>query len=340
MKVLLKRDMNQTLEVAHIDEPQVRAGAVKIKIAVSGICGTDIHILKNEYLHFPPSILGHEYAGEIVEIGEGVQGFEVGDRVTSLTTAITCDTCEYCLHDRRQLCANRRNLGTHVQGAFAEYLVMDSKLVIKVPDNVSLDEAALTEPLACTVHGMLESASVLAGDVVLISGPGSVGLFASQIAKAQGAVVIVCGTSKDKDKLLLAKELGADYSVNVEKEDLKAVINQITSGDGVDLAVECAGVQASAAQCLSAVKKRGRYHQMGIFSKPIQFNMDELLFHEAVLTSSWGNTKYGFIRGLKLVSQGLVKIRPLISAKLPMEDWKKGFDMVASGEAVKVLLYP
>jgi L-iditol 2-dehydrogenase len=274
-----------------------------------------------------------------VEIGEGVEGFGIGDRVTSLTTAITCDACDYCLHDRRQLCVGRRNLGTHVQGAFAEYIVIDYKLVHKIPDNLSFDEASTTEPLACAVHGILETTSVVAGDYVLISGPGTVGLFATQLAKAAGGKVIVCGTAADKGKLKIAKDIGADYTVDVENEDLQKTIQEVTDGEGVHLYVECAGAASSAAQCLSAVRKMGRYHQMGIFSKVISFDLDMMLMKELLVTSSWGNTAYGFKRGLELLGNGQVQAKPLIGAKLPIEDWKKGFEMVENKEAIKVLLY-
>ena len=339
MKALLKKDLQQKLEVVEIDEPKVRPNTVKIRVKATGICGTDLHILKNEYKHFPPNVLGHEYAGEIVEVGEGVRDFSVGERVTSLTTAVTCERCDYCIAGLRLLCKERQNLGTHLQGAFAEYVVIDNKLVHKIPDNVSFDEAALTEPLACDVHGLMEMSRIMAGDVVLVSGPGSVGLLAQQIVKAEGGIAVVCGTTKDEKKLALARELGADAVVNVEKANLKDVIMTLTNGEGVDMGVECAGVEGSAKQCLDLIKSRGKYHQLGIFSKPIQFDLDKALFHEIVITSSFGHTHFGFKKGLELMGAGKIKTKPLITAKLPLEEWKKGFDMMENKEGIKILLY-
>jgi L-iditol 2-dehydrogenase len=213
-------------------------------------------------------------------------------------------------------------------------------LVHKIPENLGFEEAALIEPLACAVHGVQETTRITAGDTVLVSGPGAVGLFVSQLAAADGGTVIVCGTSVDEEKLKIASNLGAAYTVNVEKDNLQEKILEVTKGEGVHLAIECAGVEASAEQCLKAVRKGGRYHQMGIFGKSIRFDMDQALFREMSLTSSWGNTDYGFRRGLELLASGKVRATPMITAKLPLEEWKKGFDMVENKTGIKVLLYP
>src|SRR5438067_1258567 len=169
------------IEVRDIAEPATPPGHVKIAVKAAGICGTDLHIYYDEYRSFPPVVLGHEVCGEIAEVGSGVERVRVGDRVTSETYASTCGSCRYCREGRVNLCPERRSIGSGANGGFAKYLVVPEHNIHLLPDNVSFEEGALSEPLACVIHSVLERSQVTPGDIAVITGPGAMGLLTLQV---------------------------------------------------------------------------------------------------------------------------------------------------------------
>lgn len=340
MKALRKIDASSSLCLQDIPEPVPGPGEVKIEVKAAGICGTDLHILRNEYKHTLPVVLGHEYSGIVAAVGERVQTCRVGERVVSLTAAVTCGHCEHCLSGIPMLCAERKSIGSGVDGAFAKYLVVQERLIKKIPGSVSLDAAALTEPLACVVHGLLEMGQIRAGDVALISGPGVIGLLSLQLARASGARVVVCGTPGDRGRLEIARSLGASEAVDVSAGDLAECIRRLTGGRGADVAIECSGAEKSAAQCLQLLRKRGRYMQMGLFGKPVAVDLDLLTYKEIQHSCSFASTHSSFEAALRLMDCGLVDPLPLVSARLPLESWQEGFRIMESKEGLKVLFYP
>src|SRR6476620_5592600 len=179
------------IELRDVPEPRAGAGQVVIEVDSAGICGTDLHIYLDEFETRPPVTIGHELAGRIVELGKGVDGWQVGDEVTTETYFSTCGDCPDCRRGRRNLCAHRRSIGSKENGAFAQYLLTPSSNLHRVPEGLDLESAALTEPLACVVHGVLQTAGVRAGEVVVVTGPGPIGLLAMQLAKVAGATVVM-----------------------------------------------------------------------------------------------------------------------------------------------------
>jgi len=238
------------------------------------------------------------------------------------------------------LCDRRLSLGSGVNGAFARCLTVDAGLALKLPDAVNLDAATLTEPLACAVNGVVESAGVSAGDVVLISGPGTIGLLAAQVAKAEGGTVVICGTGRDLERLDLARQLGIDFTVNIEDEDLSKTVSDLSGGYGADVVLECAGSEASADTCLKLVRKRGKYIQMGLYGRKIYFDLDQLVYKEIKLSSVFGTTRPAWKRALRLLERGLVQTLPLVTARLPLERWREGFESLEQKKGVKTLLFP
>jgi L-iditol 2-dehydrogenase len=258
----------------------------------------------------------------------------------SLTAAVTCGTCEHCLAGVPMLCAERKSIGSGVNGAFARYLVVPGRLIKKIPDPVSFDGAALTEPLACVVHGIMERARIDAGDVVLVTGPGVIGLLALQVARAAGARVVVSGAGGDRARLDVARKLGASEVIDVTQDDISRCIRDLTRGRGVDAAIECAGVSATAAACLENLRKRGRWIQMALFGKPVSVDLDALTFKEIHYSCSYASTHSSFSTALRLLGEGMVDTEPLISARLPLERWEEGFDLMESRQGIKVLFHP
>jgi L-iditol 2-dehydrogenase len=329
------------IEVQDVPEPSAGPDQVVIKVDSAGICGTDLHIYLDEFETRPPVTIGHEVAGRIVEVGRDVTGWKEGDRVTTETYFYTCGQCGNCRRGRRNLCLQRRSIGSKEDGAFAEFLVTPASNVIRVPDELDLEAAALTEPLACTVHGVLQTAGVRAGDNVVIAGPGPIGLLALQLAKVAGASVIMIGTNQDLERLRLAKELGSDHVINVQEvSNIVVCVTDIFSGNGADVVVECSGAPA-AAKTLTDVASRGaRFCQMGLYGKAIPFDQDAVCYKELVVTGTNASVTPAWTRALKLLSERKVDARRLISHRFGIADWDKALEIMKSKQGVKIILKP
>jgi len=341
MKGLMKTSTGAgNVEIRELPDPEPGPGEVLIEIKAAGICGTDIHIWKDEYRSVPPMVMGHEGSGVVVALGDGVEGLAVGDRVTSETFARFCGSCFFCKRGRPNLCPERRSIGTHVNGVFARYLVIRASAVHPLPEGVSFEAGALSEPLACCVHGILERTPVTAGDWVLISGPGTIGLLSLQLVKADGGKAIVLGTDKDRERLALAKRLGADETINVQAQDPLPLVQELTGGLGADLAIECAGVAASFDQCLKLIRKGGRISQGGLFGKPISSDLELIAMKELAVFGFFSHVPSAWDRALRLMAEGKVLTEPLISHRLPLNEWQRGFSLMEQGEGLKILLLP
>jgi L-iditol 2-dehydrogenase len=330
------------LEIRQVSVPEPGPGEVTIKVEAAGICGSDLHIYHWD-INFPmrpPMIIGHEFSGSISDIGIEVAGWQVGDRVTSMTTAINCGRCRYCLTGFDNLCPERKTLGYWVDGAFAEYVKVGAHRVHRLPANVEFVEGALTEPLACCVHGVQELTGICAGDQVVISGPGTVGLLALQIAKAEGGRIVVTGTAKDQSRLALAKTLGADETVNINGKNAVDYIRSLSDGAGADVVLECSGVPAAAVLGLELVKKQGKYTQIGLFGRPFPVDFEKIAYKEIQVTGSLSQHWVSWNRALLLMAEGKVRLKPLISDIMPLTEWKIAFEKFEAREGVKIVLDP
>lgn len=341
MKALLKKAVGEhTLHYEEVPEPVTGDDEVKIKVHATGICGSDIHIMKDEYPSKPPVIMGHEYSGTVHEIGRNVTALKKGDKVVSITAIVSCGKCRYCREGLLILCDKRLSIGSGVNGAFAEYLTVPAKYVYKIPANVTMDEAALMEPLACVVRGVIERSSVRAGDYVYVSGPGIIGQLTAQVAAACGGNVIVAGTASDIKRLELAQKCGAIATITVDTEDVLELIRRLTQGRGVDVAFECAGAERSADNCLNVLKKTGIFGQVGLYGKKIVFDMDLALMKEVRITNSYASEPTSWERALDLLSHKQINLNPLIGDKFQLKDWKTAFEKVENKEGFKVFLTP
>lgn len=327
--------------IRSIEEPNPPAGHVKLKVVAAGICGTDLHIYLDEFKTKPPVVLGHELAGEVVAVGDGVTQVDVGTRATTETYFKTCGECRYCRHGHPNLCPQRQSIGSGVNGGFTRYVIVPADNIHPLPAHVDLEAGALTEPLACVVHGVLTQPSVQPGDVAVIAGPGAIGLLTLQVVKAAGAAVVVLGTDTDTDRLQLARELGADYTLNVQQEDAADLIAQITpEGMGADVVYECSGAGAAAQSLLQLVRRQGRYVQIGLFGKSIGWDLDQVCYKELLVTGSNASVRPAWDRALKLIADGTVNTKALITHRYPIHQWETAFDVFQQRGAVKILLTP
>lgn len=344
MKALVKKTKGiGQIELLEYPVPRVKEGYVLLRIAAAGICGSDLKIYNDDHPYFPPVILGHEFSGEIVDVSPGVKGWEKGDRVVSEVHGVVCEHCRFCLSGERHVCPSKRALGWGIDGGFAEYVAVPAWLLHRIPEGVSYEEAALMEPMAVAVHGILERAKVEPEDFVVVLGCGPLGLLALQMARSEGASkVFITGVNLDeKLRLRVAEKLGADRTINAQKEDPVSLVKESTGGIGADLVIELSGSPTAISQGLRMVRTHGRFLAIGIPIeqevsipwKEIIFKAPSVIFHFSSCYSSWE-------RGLSLLERKKVDVKCLISKILPLKDWEDGFHLAKSGEAIKVLFKP
>lgn len=340
MKALVKyAHESGCVELRDVAKPEPQANQLRVKILAAGICGTDIHIVKNEFRHDPPVILGHEWTGFVDAVGKDVVGFKEGDRVVSLTTYHICGHCRFCRSGLYMLCDERRSIGSRANGAMAEYMVFPADKVYKIPDTITYGkELAICEPLACCVRNALEITPIQSGDVCFISGPGAMGQLTLQCAKLKGAFVIMSGLPKDRDRLDLAKKLGADVIID-NPEAVVDIVEQYSPG-GADVVFECTGAAPSYMTCFNVMRKRGVYSQIGLAGRPVNFPFDKLMSKEGVIYTNCAQMPSSWDLMLKLMEQGYFNLSPLISATYSLDDWRPAFDGVIAGEGYKTLLMP
>ena len=330
------------MEIRDVPVPVPMPGQVLIEVREAGICGSDLHIYHSDIAIplRPPVVTGHEFSGVIAGLGQGVTGYSVGDRVVSETAFEYCGTCSYCIDGFYNLCNSRRTLGYWFDGVFARFTVVPAARLLKIPDSVSFTAAAMMEPLACVVHAAEDCGRICPGDRVLVSGPGSIGLMALQVALAAGARVLVSGTAIDADRLKMALQLGAERIVCVPGESLEEAVAEFTGGAGVDAVLECSGAARAIDAALPLVKKRGYFTQIGLPGRKIEFDIEKVCYRELHFSGSLGSRRASWVRGLELVSSGAVKLEPLVTSKRPITEWQAAFESFEKKEGIKLFLMP
>ena len=343
MKALVKYAKGPgNMGIQDVPEPYPEANQIKIEVKAAGICGSDLHIYHDDIAIplNPPVVTGHEFSGVITEIGDGVSGWKVGDRVVSETAYDFCGICDHCVNGFYNLCNQRKTLGYWFNGVFTNYTVVPAARVHKLPDNLDFVDGALMEPLTCVTHAVLGLTHITAGDVVLVTGPGAIGLLTLQVAKTQGATVIVVGTAQDSERLKKAETLGADYCLNLSNTNLFDEVNRLTGSSGVDVVLECSGNAKAANDALLAIKKRGQYTQIGLFAKPITIDFEKICFKEIKVTGSLGSRRNSWQKALQLSADRKVQLSTLVSDILPITEWKNAFSLFEEKKGLKLVLTP
>lgn len=343
MKALVKTEKGVGfLELREVPEPVAAPDQVLIEIKAAGICGTDVHVKHDEFPYWPPVILGHEFAGEIIAVGSEVTGWQVGDRVVGEPHTKACGKCWLCRTGNIQICPEKRSPGWGIDGAFAKYLAYPPHLLHRIPENLSYVEAALAEPTANIVTDLLERGKVEPEDFVVVLGPGPIGLIAAMAAKAEGArAVMIVGTNADEAlRLKTARELGIDYVVNLQQEDPVAKCLELT-GRGADLVVECSGAPPAIASTVDYVRKQGRICAIGLTGKkPVQLDWDKFQTKVATIIFNMSTFYTSWDRALSMLSLGKVNAKAVITHEFPLEDWEAAFEAVENLSALKAVLVP
>ena len=317
------------VELAERPERPPGPGEVALDVHAAGICGTDLHIWLGEYPSVPPVTMGHEVCGSVAELGEGVDPAWADARVAVETFFSTCGECAHCRAGKLSVCERRRSIGTHVDGGFAPRLVLPARNLHRVPDALTDPAAALSEPLACVCNSLLDPSAVQPGDDVLVVGPGAIGLIAAQVARACGGRVTVRGAERDGARLALAAQLGFAISV-AGREDAPTA----------DVVVECSGAEPGIADALRAARRRGRIVQMGLRGADVTIPYDLVCFHELTISAGFASNPASWRRAMTLLGDGAVELAPLVTAVLPIGNWRRAFDASRAGDGVKYVLDP
>lgn len=326
--------------LVQLPEPKPGPGEVLLKIHAAGICGTDLHIVSGERDCNPPVIMGHEFAGTIVELGAGVDGWAIGDRVTSMPFAIVCGICEFCLSGEFGLCAARKSYGSRVNGAFAEYMAVRASRMYRLPGNQDFTAGALTEPLACVTKAVFDVGELRPGEIAAVLGPGPIGLLTTQVIKAAGACGILFGLKSDTDRLALGRKLGAQA---ISFADEPGVVEQAVEAlgvEGVDAVFECSGAGEALDLALKLVRRKGRVIQVGLFGKKLSIELDNLVFKDLTCKGSFTSSASSWKRALELTAAGQVDTLSLVSDILPLEEVERAFALAADRHRLKVVFKP
>ncbi len=344
MRALVKYEAGDGfVELMEVPRPKINEDEVLIKVKACGICGSDIHILHDEFKNYPPVIVGHEFSGDIVDVGEKAKGWKSGDRVVAELHSGACGVCRLCRTGNHQICPEKRPLGSGTDGAFAEYIKVPGWLLHRIPDKISYEEAALTEPVAICVHCILERAGVEIEDFVAILGPGPIGLLSAQIVKAAGAgKVMITGTANDENlRLKIARKLDIDDVVNIEKDNPVDTIDKLTHGIGADLVVDASGSEAAINQAFTMVKRGGRIVALGMpKEKKVNIAWNEGIMKSINLTLPFSSNYTSWEKALCMMADKKIEVRLLVTHKMSLDNWQYGFSLMEKGETIKTLLVP
>jgi threonine dehydrogenase-like Zn-dependent dehydrogenase len=340
MKAIVKvREDAGAMEVKELPTPKPGPGEVLVKMKAAGICYSDVMILTNKYkgrVPVPiPLIMGHEGAGVVSEVGEGVEHVKAGDKV-GLNPLWGCGQCVNCINGYPNMCMNWRHLGITCDGTFAEYRVVPAFVAYKLPDTISLIDAAFLEPISLTVR-TLDHVKPRLGDTVAIIGPGSIGMFHLQAFKSAGAsIVIVIGLDQDAKRFEIAKKLGADHIVNGSKEDVATRVKEITNGVGVDIVVETANHPSTVPLAINLATARGRVVLFGLYPEATMSPLT-LLRSGLTVMGDVAVLPGQFLRAIRWVEYKKVLAEPMITRRFKLEQGKEAFDAFHQGDIVKVL---
>lgn len=327
----------ENMGLVDVPEPVVGPDDLLIEVGAVGICGSDIHLWRDEHEHRIPVIPGHEYSGVVIGKGERVgDEWQVGDRI--------CGDLE-TLHGR---------IGIHVNGAYAERMTLPARLAHKLPDNLSFAEGALVEQVTCMSHAAMYRTRLHPADFCVITGPGPIGLTMLQIVKLYSPrAVLVTGLKDDTLRLHKARELGADY-VYYSEDDPVAEVMRLTGGAGADVVIDCSGGEEAITQATRMVKNGGWITIVGLWGHDIRVNIDNIPYNNLTVRGTWGwggmeiddqmvrmaMGWHSWERALQILAMGKIRLEPIVTSHIPLEGWREAFARLEAKQEIKVMIYP
>jgi L-iditol 2-dehydrogenase len=330
-------DGRDGMGLRNVPEPAVGQNDLLVEVGAVGICGSDLHIWRDEKEHRRPVTIGHEFSGVIVGRGDKVDSrWQIGDRIVGDLETL----------DGR--------VGTHVNGAYAERLSLPERLAHRLPDNLTFEEGALLEQVTCMSHSLMYRSRIHPADFVVITGPGPIGLTMLQMVKLYSPrSVMVTGLKSDDLRLGKARELGADRVYYSEDDPVKEVL-RLTSGAGADLVIDCSGGEAAITQATRMVKNGGWVTVIGLWGHDIKVNIDRIPYNNLTVRGGWGwdGMEYAdqsvrmaagwhsWEKALQIMAMGKLRLSPMITRRVGLEDWREAFERLEAKQDIKVMIYP
>ncbi len=338
------------VELRDVPIPKIDEGDVLIKIKAAGLCGSDINSIngKTEF-HGNQVILGHEFAGEIVQMGKRVKSWKLGDRVVSDNSGYVCGRCHACIRGEFLLCKDRKFLGGDMDGGFAEYIKIQEDVLrthptclMKIPDGISYEEAAILDPMCNGYNAVIQQGKMTLGDSVAVFGAGPLSLGAIQIAKAAGAVDVICIARSSTNQLHLdmARKLGATQVLLGDDDGLTEKVMEITKGEGVAIVLDGAGPNELFPLAMSLVRNGGKIVRIGYDWQGLGYSLNDLIDRNISLVGHMGYNPTAWKYVIKLLEAGMLDVKSTITHVMPLEDFFKGVQAMVNREAIKVVFQP
>ena len=328
-----------SVELRDVPLPEIGERDVLLRVGAVSVCGSDLHQWHGSH-SWPvnyPCILGHEFAGTVAKAGSNVSCFKEGDRVVSETAAVIDETSPLSRCGLYNLDPARRGFGYGVNGAMTQYVRVPERCLHRIPESLPFERAALTEPCCVAYNAVCINGRVRPGDDVLVIGPGPIGLLCALMAKLSGGRVIVAGLPADRFRLGVARELGADVTL---EGGVTEYIAQMRDGLGVDVAIDASGASATLQMALQAVRPAGQIIKVGWGPQPMQFSLDPLVQKNVTLSGSFSHNWPVWERVISMIVSGQINLTPVISRVAGLGDWLDCFEKMHSGEHVKAVLTP
>jgi threonine dehydrogenase-like Zn-dependent dehydrogenase len=331
-----------------VPEPTVGDEDLLLEVKASAICGADLkHFgVQNGSDNFL-SVWGHEFSGVVVQVGEKVVDWKVGDRLVSDNTGYVCGKCHACSVGNFLTCPDKKSLGLGMDGGFTKYVKIPGQVlrvykncVFRIPDNVSFEEAALLDPISNAYMAVAQRSQLLPGENVVIFGAGPLGLFSLQMAKLMGAAnIILVGLDVDRQfRFKVAEKLGANHLIVGDKEDASARIVDIVGRNEIPLIIDCAGAPSVLKQALGIVRTNGQIVRVGMGYAPLEFSINDLSMKAITLTGHMAYNTVSWKNSINLLKNGMLDAKSMITHRLPLSQWEEGFKLMLGREAIKVIL--
>lgn len=340
MKAAVFHGRDRGIEIEDVPVPKITSDQILVKVAACGVCHTDLHYIEHGVPTFkkPPIILGHEASGTVEQSGADVTALVEGDRVL-IPAVLTCGRCALCRMGRENICSNMKMLGNHFDGAYAEFVAVPAKDVLKLPQSIPLKEASIiADALSTPFHAVKNRARVQPGDTVAVFGCGGVGINAVQLAVAAGGTVIAVDISDRK--LEWAREFGASHTINASKvERVSKEIKKLTGG-GADIAMEVIGNPRTIEEAFESVRVGGRLCVVGYTHEAISIVAGKIMFKELEIVGSLGCRPLDYTPLIRMVEQGKVDVQRIVTHRFPLEELGKAFEVMKEGVSLRSIVIP
>jgi L-iditol 2-dehydrogenase len=328
------------IRIEDVPKPKIENDEVLVKVKAVGICGSELHAYEGvSQRRTPPLVMGHEFSGEIAEVGKEVENLKIGERVV-VDPLERCGVCTPCLRGQGNVCRNVTLLGLHESGAFSEYAAVPALNCYLLPDHVTFEEGAMVEPLSVAIRAV-NNTDVKLGDIIVIIGAGIIGLTVLQAAKAAGAGRLIVTDVVDY-RLDFARALGADITVNSKAEDPVARVMEFTDNLGADVVFEAVGLEATVQEAIKMLAIGGKLTVVGMLSKTMTLDVLSAVVRELQIRGSYAYAPDDFRRAWSYIVGNKIDAKPLITNVLPLDKTKEGFEIMheKKGKALKVILKP